>query len=154
MPSLAGNYNPAAGVLIQVSILPPEQAIQAANPQQNSTDSIKDFKVYMALIDTGASCTCISAKVVNDVGLKPTGKTKMSGSTGADEVDQFTFSVGFMFGAQQLPSGKISGALHIHLVNGCKFEDHGFGFDVLLGRDIICKGSFSMSFDGHFILSL
>jgi hypothetical protein len=30
----------------------------------------------------------------------------------------------------------------------------GSGFDMLLGRDILCRGVFSMSFDGHAIFSI
>jgi hypothetical protein len=78
----------------------------------------------------------------------------MSGSTGTSTVDQYTFGVGFIFSAQQMPTGAFNGQLSLHLVQGCEFTHHGFGFDVLIGRDILCKGAFSMSFDGHFILSL
>jgi hypothetical protein len=77
----------------------------------------------------------------------------MSGSTGQSNVDQYTFVVGFIFGAQQAPTGAVSGQLTPHLVQGCEFTSHGFGFDVLIGRDIICKGALSLSFDGHYTLS-
>jgi hypothetical protein len=30
----------------------------------------------------------------------------------------------------------------------------GTAFDILLGRDILCRGVFSMSFDGHGVFSL
>ena len=78
--------------------------------------------------------------------------TNMAGSTGQDIVDQYTFLVGFVFAAQQNPGGSISGQLSLQLVQGCEFVNHGFGFDVLIGRDILCKGAFSLSFDGHYSL--
>jgi hypothetical protein len=108
--------------------------------------------MFAALLDTGASVTCISKNVVQTVGLHPSGKTSMSGSTGQDTVDQYTFVVGFIFGARQTPAGLVSGQLNAHLVQGCEFQSHGFGFDILIGRDILCKGSLSLSFDGHYLL--
>jgi hypothetical protein len=109
--------------------------------------------MFAGLLDTGASVTCVSKNVVQAVGLQPSGKTSMSGSTGQNVVDQYTFIVGLLFGAQQGPTGVISGHLHTHLVQGCEFISHGFGFDLLIGRDILCKGILSLSFDGHYTLS-
>jgi hypothetical protein len=109
--------------------------------------------MFSALLDTGASVTCISKNVVQNLGLQPSGKTQMSGSTGANTVDQYAFVVGFMFGAQQTAAGTYSGQLNAHLVQGCEFVHHGFGFDVLIGRDILCKGSFTLTFDGHYALA-
>jgi len=108
--------------------------------------------MFAALLDTGASATCISKNAIQTVGLQPSGKTNMSGSTGQTLVDQYTFLVGLMFGAQQSATGAISGQLHTHLGQGCVFTSHGFGFDVLIGRDILCKGALSLSFDGHYVL--
>lgn len=108
----------------------------------------------MALLDTGASSTCLSKNVIDEIGLNPIGKTKMSGATGATDVDKYNFCLGFMFDAIQEPTGVMSGALQLHLIDGCEFSNHGFGFDILIGRDILCKGAFSMSFDGHFVLSI
>ena len=107
----------------------------------------------MALVDTGASVTCVSNNAAQKVGLQPSGKTMMSGSTGQGAVDQYTFGVGFIIGAQQNPGGTISGNISVHLVQGCEFTNHGFGFDVLLGRDIICKGGLALTFDGHWHLA-
>jgi hypothetical protein len=150
MPCVAGNYNPAVGVILQAAILPPSQlsSFQASPPQ-----TPPNLLMFAALLDTGASVTCISTKVIQTLGLQPSGKTTMSGSTGQNTVDQYTFIVGFLFGAQQNPTGTVSGEMNIHLVQGCEFMSHGFGFDVLIGRDILCKGTFSLSFDGHYLLS-
>jgi hypothetical protein len=152
MPLVTGNYNPAAGVLLQVGILPQSQLsmIQTAVPAGSNPTNITMFS---ALLDTGASVTCISKNVVQKLGLQPSGKTQMSGSTGANTVDQYAFVVGFMFGIQQTATGAYSGQLNAHLVQGCEFVHHGFGFDVLIGRDILCKGSFTLTFDGHYALA-
>jgi hypothetical protein len=149
MPCVAGNYNPAVGVILQVAILPPSQ-LTAVRTQPSAPHNLT---MFAGLVDTGASVTCISNNVVQAIGLQPSGKTSMSGSTGQSTVDQYTFVVGFLFGAQQAPTGAISGQLYAHLVQGCEFTSHGFGFDVLIGRDILCKGTLSVSFDGHYVLS-
>ncbi|SRR5229473_2183330 len=151
MPCLSGNFNPAVGIILQVAILPQSQlAILQSQPAPVTAPNIT---MFAALVDTGASVTCISANVVQQLGLQPAGKTSMSGSTGAQTVDQYAFLVGFIFGAQQAPSGAISGHLNVNLVQGCEFTNHGFGFDVLIGRDILCKGNLNMSFDGHYVLA-
>src|SRR5262249_26256038 len=144
MPCVAGNYNPAVGVILQVAILPQSQLAALRTQQQQSPP--QNLPMFAGLLDTGASTTCISKNVVQTIGLQPSGKTSMS-------VDQYTFVVGFMFAAQQSPTGAISGQLFAHLVQGCEFMSHGFGFDVLIGRDILCKGTLSLSFDGHYVLS-
>ena len=152
MPCIAGNYNPAVGVLLQVAILPPSQ-LAAVSAQQQQPSTLQNLTMFNGLVDTGASATCISKNVVQTVGLQPSGKTSMGGSTGASVVDQYSFVVGFLFGQQQAPTGAISAHLHAYLVQGCEFTSHGFGFDVLIGRDILCKGTLSLSFDGHYVLS-
>lgn len=155
MPCLAGNYSPAVGILVQVAILR-QHEIAALQPSSKTTapGAAPDLNLTMfaGLVDTGASTTCISKNVADAIGLAPSGKTTMSGSTGHDTVNQYTFVVGFVFGAKQVPSGAFLGDLNLHLVQGCEFTSHGFGFDVLIGRDILCKGSLSMSFDGHYLL--
>jgi hypothetical protein len=112
-----------------------------------------NLTMFAALLDTGASVTCVSNNVVQAIGLQPSGKTSMSGSTGQSTVEQYTFLVGFVFGTQQTPTRAVSGQLNLHLVQGCEFVSHGFGFDVLIGRDILCKGRLSISFDGHYVLA-
>jgi hypothetical protein len=44
-------------------------------------------------------------------------------------------------------------SLSSHLVQGCEFANHGFGFDLLLGRDVLCKGALMLSSDGHYTLA-
>lgn len=151
MPCLSGNYNPAVGVLVQVPVLDISQ-LQAVQHGGGATAQ-SSLALFMAMLDTGASCTCISNNVIKALGLAPSGKTTMSGSTGQTVVDQYTFILGFLFGAQQTATGGVSGTLQSHVIQGCEFKNHGFGFDVLVGRDILCRGVLNMSFDGHFTLS-
>ncbi len=152
MPCMSGNYNPAVGIIVQVAIF--DQSQLAVLQGQSPGAPPPNVTMFAALIDTGASVTCISANVVHQLNLVPSGKTSMSGSTGAAAVDQYTFLLAFLFAAQQNPTGTFSGQLNAHMVQGCEFTNHGCGFDILIGRDILCKGSLHLSFDGHYTLSL
>ena len=149
MPCISGNYSPTVGPLAPVAImrLPAEPESGASAGERTR------LSIFQALIDTGATSTCITRKVVDEAGLVAVGKTMMAGTTGDMEVEQYAFGVGFVLSPQQHPSGEVSGNLAVQNVKGCLFRDHNAAFDVLLGRDIICAGSFSLSFDGHYILS-
>lgn len=149
MPLISGSYNPAVGIIINVAVMD-SATMTALQSQPSNAPNLTQFS---ALVDTGASITCISSNAAQTLQLQPSGKTQMSGSTGQGPVNQYTFGVGFLFGAQQNPTGTFSGHLGLHLVQGCEFTNHGFGFDVLLGRDIICKGSLHLSFNGQFTLA-
>ena len=156
MPCISGVYNPAVGPLTQLSIInpTPQMLSGASNPLPISmSGSSQAPRFYTALIDTGATLTCISPKVVHEVGLQPTGKSLMTGSTGSSPVNTYQFGVGFMINPVQTPTGQVTGTLEIKIVDGMEFAVQGAAFDVLLGRDIICAGSFSLSFDGHMLLA-
>ena len=142
MPCIAGSFNPRVGPTLQVAVVGVDLAQSAA--------SAATLHTFNALIDTGASSTCVSQKVVTDVGLAPTGKVRMASATGMSSVDQFAFGVGFILPNAQEPT---MGGLLVKQVSGCLFENNEAAIDVLLGRDVICRGAFHLSFDGHFTLS-
>jgi hypothetical protein len=112
--------------------------------------------LYMALIDTGASSTCISQKVINDLSLSPIGKVQAGHAQDIGPANQYQFQVVFAFpvGAPT-PAGVTQTQLMPMLVTGIEFiPQPGSAYDVLLGRDILCRGVFSMSFDGHASFSI
>jgi hypothetical protein len=81
---------------------------------------------YSALIDTGAQVTCIAPSVAQDLGLRPFGKRPMVSAHDARPAN-------------------------------CYFVDllvHLESFEMLLGRDLLCKGSFFMSPDGRYTFYL
>ena len=113
------------------------------------------LSVFKALVDTGATTTCLSGKVVDAVGLKPTGQTPMIGATGERIVNQFACSIGFLQVQRRYPDGNVDGNMEGFSIQVLQFEqEHTAAYQVLLGRDILCQGAFSMSFDGHWIFSL
>jgi hypothetical protein len=150
MPSVSITYNPSVGPLVQVAIWGPNYR----PTQPPSSASPLQMNMYSALVDTGASCTCISQKVIQAVGLSPIGKQQVGHALGPSATNSYQFQVVFAFPQSQGPSGTMQATLTVHLVMGLEFVPQpGSTFDVLLGRDIICKGIFNMSFDGHAILS-
>jgi predicted aspartyl protease len=145
MPSLVFQYSPNVGPLIQVAIwkpgfVPSQQATAVPNPLA--------ITFYNALIDTGASCTCITQKVINDIGLTPIGKQPVGGVHGKKVVNQYPFQVALVFPQAQAASGTVTANVMAMPVTGVEFDSPG-GFDVLLGRDIICRGILHLSWDGH-----
>lgn len=101
---------------------------------------------FAALVDTGADTTCITQSVADAVGLKPVGKIPMTSATHTTDVDAFIGDICIPFGNQMF---LMPGVLLM------KFETRpNAPFQVLLGRDVICKGSLTLSFDGHFTFCL
>ena len=145
MPVISGKFDPAVGVLAQVAIFKDSPAAGTQTPQ---------VRLYQALYDTGVSRrTCISKKVAVEVGLQPIGKVPMVTAGGTVAQNTYQFHVGFLLGQKQESPGVISANVATRPVSGAEFDNAGAVFEVLLGRDIICGGSFSLSFDGHYVFS-
>jgi predicted aspartyl protease len=89
------------------------------------------IKPYQGLWDTGASCTVITKKIVDELGLKPIGKTKVLHADGESTVNVYYVNiflpnqVGFKF--IRVTEGKLS------------------GFDLLIGMDLISCGDFAVT---------
>ena len=66
MPSLTGQFDASIGVIINVIVLPPGFI-------QPGTKITTNVSAFPALVDTGASTTCISPHVVQAVGLRSIG---------------------------------------------------------------------------------
>ena len=135
MPCLSGNFDPAIGPIIQIGVF----AANTFAPTQQVTP-------FPALIDTGASITCISPRIVQTIGLQPIGMRPMISATHSVPVYVYLVDLIVVFGG----AGFVLQATQV-----MEFLPIGNPtYEILVGRDIICKGTFSMSFDGHFSLSL
>lgn len=86
---------------------------------------------YNGLWDTGATGTVITKRVVDELGLIPTGFTNSFHANGSCIVNTYSINVA-------LPNGVI-----IHTVRVT--EGILNGFDVLIGMDVITKGDFSVT---------
>ena len=128
MPCLSGRFNLSTGALTP-----------AAGPAAQVT-------TFPALIDTGASATCISPNIAQTVGLQPMGMRPMMSATHSVPVNVYLVDLLLPFGNAGL------------VVPGKQVMEFapagGSPFQILLGRDILCQGTFTLSFDGHFTFSL
>ena len=91
MPCISGRYDPVVGALTPVAIM----ALPAEPESSQVVETQAKLSIFQALIDTGATSTCVTQKVVDAVGLVANGKAMMAGATGDREVDLFAFGVGF-----------------------------------------------------------
>ena len=140
MPCLSFLYNAVAGPIIHVAVLPPKPP----------AGGVGNVTLYAALLDTGASATCISADAVRDAGLLPVGKHSMVGVGGVTATNIYQFHVGLQQSQTVQPTGNTSVSFGLFPVQGMEFvKTSGGAFDILIGRDILCKGHLAMSYDGH-----
>jgi hypothetical protein len=139
MPCLSGQYNPAIGLLINVGVLPPGTVTPTGIGNAQLT-------AFPALMDTGASNTCISPAVIQTLKLAPIGKLPMISATHTIPANQYLVDIALLFGP---------GALFVPNIQVGEFTAVPQSpFQILVGRDIICRGSLALSFDGHFTFSL
>jgi hypothetical protein len=90
--------------------------------------------------------TCISPQVVQSIGLQPIGMHPMVSATQTVPVNVYLVDLLLPFGT----AGLLQAGVQVMEFAG----DPGQLFQILLGRDILCRGTFTMSFDGHFTFSL
>ena len=94
------------------------------------------------LWDTGATISCISHSVVQDLQLAATGKREISTPSGGKEVNTYLVNV-------VLLNGVDIGDLEV-----CETENGNQGIDFLVGMDIINQGDLSVSnFDGRTVFT-
>jgi len=139
MPCLSGSFSASTGPLINVGVLHPGVLTPSPSPTAQVT-------TFPALIDTGASATCISPNVAQTVGLQPIGMRSMTSATHSVPVNVYLTDLLLPFG---LAGYLVSGTQVMEFV-----PTGGSPFQILLGRDILCRGTFTLSFDGHFTFSL
>lgn len=90
---------------------------------------------YNALWDTGATATCISNKIVQELGLKPITYTQVYGVNGQSQAPVFVVSV------HVLSEGKLVVPQQRVILANLESQD----FDVIIGMDIISQGDFAIS---------
>ena len=147
MPCISGTYDPKVGIFLQVELFP-GGAVQAAHRQVKTTSDEQARLTgagAQALIDTGASQTSISPQLAAHLKIPPRGKIRVQGATGAMPVNSYHVDLMLSFGPQSV----VAPSLDV-----CEFDPGSASFQVLIGRDILCRGVLTMDFDGHFTFSL
>lgn len=117
----------------------------AVFPSRNPTDLTHE--TYTGLLDTGATASWISSKVVSHFGLQSVGKKPVVVATEIRQRPSFVFRLGLMgdgMGPESLP---------IIFAETIGFEiNQADGFDVLLGMDVLSQTEFHMFPDGRWVL--
>jgi hypothetical protein len=102
-------------------------------------------KTFIGIWDTGASITVINSKIIDELGLKPSGKTIVSAVGSGGKVNQYetpTYSINII-----LPN-------RVQMVGVVAAMGEIGGGDALIGMDIITAGDFSVSnFQGKTVTS-
>lgn len=97
-----------------------------------------------ALLDTGASATCVDEDILKSLGMPPVGQVRVSTPSGT--VVQLQYPVRLEFPGSLIP------ILELNAVIGSSLKDQKIA--VLIGRDILCRCLFIMNGpSGHFSLS-
>jgi len=91
-----------------------------------------------ALLDTGASCTCVDSTVLSKLAIPATGTTSInSTTTGATPQVVNLYDVGILIPGAISPSGATSPPLFLNTVAVAESPLLKHGFQALIGRDIL-----------------
>jgi hypothetical protein len=103
---------------------------------------------YIALIDTGATRTCITRRVLDELQLQAKGKLLVASATSTPERRMaYGYSLGLF--CQTDDSSATSLYVVPHEFVAPWFQDNG-NFDVLLGMDVLSQGTLTFKPDGRF----
>ena len=142
MPSLSGRFDRETGIIVQIGATAAGSFGPLADEGQAQVPVIR---LFSALVDTGASCTCLSQSIVRDLGLSAVGKTEVQAAGGTHSANVYLVDLLLVYGAQQI------------VIPNIQVTEFNIGaeapFQALLGRDVLGDGVLTMSFDGHFTLS-
>ena len=121
-----------------------------------SKDPVLEYS-YPALIDTGATGSCISSKVVQDLSLTPKGKKKITSVTEIKSVTEYDINLYIPISkivpvVEESAEDKTLMSLHPYKSLRVTELHHGASFDVLLGMDILLQCNFILA-HGEFIIS-
>ena len=100
---------------------------------------------FWALVDTGATNTCLSQSVIRNLETSVASKTEVQGVGGTHSANLYLVDLLLMYGDQHIP------LLNREVIEFKIGEDAPF--QALLGMDILGTGVLTMSLDGHFTLS-
>ena len=102
-------------------------------PEKTTPQQLKNIRGIncMCLWDTGASSSCISKRVANELGLVQTGVVTTFTAAGPSDTKTYVVNIG-------LPN-------HVQIPMVMVSEAELNGFDVLIGMDIITLGDFAIT---------
>jgi hypothetical protein len=162
MPYVEGRHGGRAA-LVEVAII---DAARHREHKASRRPVLAGVRPYAALIDTGASSTMITSRVVHELGLLPVGSIPYHGLDGPSFKRAYLFHVAFYdsdgianFEVDDGDQHVVEAATPVNRIHVCTHVITGGeldtlpSFDVLLGMDIITTGQLVVRSDGSFIFS-
>src|SRR5712691_9629597 len=108
MPSAWGNHDKRQ-LFVNVALLTEVEAQLVAKGE-----ILKEIKMFKALIDTGATGTCITKATADKIGLLPIGKVAVHGVSSTNFHNNYLFYIGFTVQGPISPGAtQVSGYLHM-----------------------------------------
>ena len=145
MPSISGIFDTRAKQIIIQCGVACSGTVKNWQLKQEDASLHASFMMYNALIDTGATGTCISSKIVNDLNLIHHSMIATAKANGIIDTNIYDVDLTLHFGQQVIPVEKLRvTAVNLQTSN----------FDILIGMDIILRGHLSLSHDHHFTFSI
>ena len=137
MPAFSGQFNWNVGLIWQVGFM---------------AGTVQSTRIHVcpALVDTGATRTCIAKSVVEALQLQPISKTEMQTAGGLVAVNVYNVHVALVFSDKQKPDGSQSSQAQLTDTQALEFDPGGTAYQGLIGRDILRLGVLNVSHDGHF----
>jgi hypothetical protein len=147
MPCITLPFDPAVGPLLNIGIAPAAALVSA---QQGAP---LDVTACVALIDSGASITCVSAALAARVGLKLLGMRPVAHAQGMTAANLYLADVALPFG--DISKGVAVATMPIQSIQVMEFQPNSAPFEALLGRDIICMGLLTIiGYDRRFTICM
>ena len=166
MPCISLPYDPALGAIIYVLVSSPavlrQLIVPAGTPPPPTPATLRSHPPVTlngALIDTGASITSITGAVATQLNLPLIGKRQLGTAGGTVNANVYVADLAIPLGP--LPQAPIGSQVFVSSLNAVTFESivmmefvcNSPHFSMLLGRDILCQGIFSLGFDRRFTFS-
>ena len=104
-------------------------------------------KQWNALVDTGAMFSCISRRCIQELQLVQRGEDCVNMNSASGTYEAKLYAIDFWM-PTTLPNATKGEIYEVIECSG------GNTYDVIIGMDIILKGTLNLSSDGHFTLSL
>jgi hypothetical protein len=152
MPYLHGRHD-GRQAIIQVAII---DAAKHLEHKQSSNQILRGVRPFRALIDTGATVTMITSRVIQEAGLQPVNRRKWASADGERWLPAYLFHVAFYGELVSVGDSEEDGTSQVHkilicktVINGGEIKDES-SFDVLLGMDILSTGILTVKNDGSY----
>ena len=145
MPFFSGTFDWDAGLIW------PVVGFAAGNEPLLEGDPDDRLRICQALVDTGASATCITRSVAESLPVQPVGKIDMQTASGSGAVNVYDVHVALLIGQGKNADGSITGQfVTLPNVRALEFDAGEAPYQALIGRDILRMGALTQSPDGHF----